>query len=499
MSGRKIVWVCVAILADLASQAQAQHGGMHHGSWHGWHGGGAHGNPMSSYFAVSGGYGGCYGGWYGGYAPMLAIGPGGFMPPIGWMGPSLMAGRGPLLPPPPPGLMENDRQTIGPISRPADPVRADRLTTLGDRLFRAGNFKKAEERYLQAIRMAPDQAKPRFRLAQIAMMRGQYDSGGRADSRGGDRAARLDLNAPDIQALYAEPADFANNVARLETHLQANPNDRDAWLVLGAEWFLSGRTTKAADVFKRLNDPNRKPDIALAAFLEASNQAELRADQRRPAKRRTVPRHRPAQTPDFPRSMPLLASEDFGWNATTPPPVRPICLARATATRSPGGWGSCWGWSIARSLVTSRSSTSSWSSFPSSPTRRRSTRPSQELRRQARRADPQRAHRPLCAKGARARRLHPDGHISRGRSPLAGSRVQHHVPDRPGRDLEPVSQGKSLASLGGARQPARLCRATMSRSFRSSRPRSAGSGRPFATTGFFPRRFARWRWAAPRC
>ena len=64
---------------------------------------------------------------------------------------------------------------------------------------------------------------------------------------------------------------------KLETHLQANPDDRDAWLVLGAEWFLSGRTTKAADVFRRLNDPNRKPDVALAAFLDASNQAELKA------------------------------------------------------------------------------------------------------------------------------------------------------------------------------------------------------------------------------
>lgn len=81
------------------------------------------------------------------------------------------------------------------------------------------------------------------------------------------------INAPDIQSVYAEPTDFADNVAKLEAYLQTNPDDRDAWLVLGAEWFLSGRTNKAVDVFKRLNDPNRKPDIALTAFLDASNQA----------------------------------------------------------------------------------------------------------------------------------------------------------------------------------------------------------------------------------
>ena len=61
-------------------------------------------------------------------------------------------------------------------------------------------------------------------------------------------------------------------MARLESHVQIHPDDRNAWLVLGAEWFLSGRTARAADVFLRLDDPNRKADIALAAFLDASNQ-----------------------------------------------------------------------------------------------------------------------------------------------------------------------------------------------------------------------------------
>jgi cytochrome c-type biogenesis protein CcmH/NrfG len=76
------------------------------------------------------------------------------------------------------------------------------------------------------------------------------------------------LNVPDIQSVFAEPADFAKQLARLESHLQANPNDRDAWFVLGAEWYLSGRSKLASDVFQRLND--RKPDEALATFMDAS-------------------------------------------------------------------------------------------------------------------------------------------------------------------------------------------------------------------------------------
>ena len=75
-------------------------------------------------------------------------------------------------------------------------------------------------------------------------------------------------HAPDIMAIYAEPADFRKQLSRLESRVLAEPGDRDAWLVLGAQLFLSGQTKRAADVFTRLTD--RRPDPTLAAFLEAS-------------------------------------------------------------------------------------------------------------------------------------------------------------------------------------------------------------------------------------
>ena len=145
------------------------------------------------------------------------------------------------------------------------------------------------------------------------MMRGQYATAADRLREAETAQPGWIINAPDIQALYGEPADFANNVARLETHLQTNPDDRDAWLVLGAEWFLSGRTTKAADVFKRLNDPNRKPDVALAAFLDASNQTELKAakpaDRRRPDPLigRPRERHRPPLNRECPEYQSTLS------------------------------------------------------------------------------------------------------------------------------------------------------------------------------------------------
>jgi tetratricopeptide (TPR) repeat protein len=177
--------------------------------------------------------------------------------------------------PPPPGFLDRNGGLAGnqAKAKPADPARSAQLTTLGDRLFRAGNLKKAEERYLQAMRAAPDLAAPRVRLAQVALARGHF-----ADAATRLREAETAqpgwiLNAPDIQTIYGEPTEFARSLARVESYLQAHPDDRDGWLVLGAQLFLSGRTTKAADVFKRLDDPNRKSDVALAAFLDASNQA----------------------------------------------------------------------------------------------------------------------------------------------------------------------------------------------------------------------------------
>jgi cytochrome c-type biogenesis protein CcmH/NrfG len=143
------------------------------------------------------------------------------------------------------------------------------MMTYGDRLFRAGNLTRATERYEQAGRADSSSAEPQIRLGQIALKRGDY-AGAAERLR---EALTIDpdylANASTIRVLYPEPADFAKLIATIEGHLQAHPDDRDAWLVLGAEKFLAGRTHEAADCFLRLTD--RRPDATLAAFLAASN------------------------------------------------------------------------------------------------------------------------------------------------------------------------------------------------------------------------------------
>ena len=149
-----------------------------------------------------------------------------------------------------------------------EPTKADTYVTLGDNLFRAGNTHRAEQRYLQALQANPLSAKPRVRLAQLALVRGDYEDAAEQLRAAMSAEPGWLVNATDVQALFAEPGDFAKALAKLESHLQATPTDRDGWLVLGAEWYLSGRTRQAADVFTRLND--RKPDATLSAFLDAT-------------------------------------------------------------------------------------------------------------------------------------------------------------------------------------------------------------------------------------
>lgn len=169
------------------------------------------------------------------------------------------------------GGMPADRR-LPPRDRPGPSPRgegrAGELLTFGDRNFRADDLRRAERRYRQAMATAPLSASPRARLAQVAFVRGEYREA--ADRLREAIAAEPGWlrNARDVQALYAEPADFHSALAALEAHLQAEPDDRDAWLVLGTQLLLSDRIDRAADVVLRLDD--RRADSLLAALREAS-------------------------------------------------------------------------------------------------------------------------------------------------------------------------------------------------------------------------------------
>jgi hypothetical protein len=241
----------------------------------------SHHSSVNPYYGVGGGMGYGYGLGYGygyglnygfGYGSPLLVNNGGGMPML-WpvfaqnnLGMGGLGGRGGLMLPMPPQQAANGNAA----NRPRNLTRSKELVELGDRSFRGGNIKRAEDRFHQAAKLDPSAPAPHVHLAQVSLARGDYQAA--ADHLRDAVTVATEggwlLNAPDIQAIYGEPADFARHLARLESHLQANPNDRDAWFVLGAENYLSGRSRQATDAFQRLSD--RRPDDALAAFMDAS-------------------------------------------------------------------------------------------------------------------------------------------------------------------------------------------------------------------------------------
>ncbi len=78
-----------------------------------------------------------------------------------------------------------------------------------------------------------------------------------------------------------------------------------------------------------------------------------------------------------------------------------------------------------------------------------------ELREHLAVPDPERAHRSPRAQGARAPDLHPERDDDRGRSAVAGRRLQHDVPHRTRGPALQVPEGQSLDSVRGACEPAR--------------------------------------------
>jgi tetratricopeptide (TPR) repeat protein len=289
LSARLALVPLAVILGAHSVEAGGMHGGHgghpghNQGGWidpssgfHGAHlGGGGPSNVINYAPGIFYGYGAA--GPYLYSPPLTVVGAGGFAPALGPvfpqnfapMGMGMGMGNGGLnLPMPPRGVVDPAAPRAQ-VQR-SNPAKAKELVEIGDRSFRGRNLKRAEDKYKLAAKADPTSPAPHVHLAQVSLQRGDYSAA--ADHLRDAVTVSPDgawlVNAPDIQAIYAEPGDFAKQLARLESHLQASPNDRDGWFVLGAETYLSGRSRQAFDVFQRLTD--RRADDALTTFLDAS-------------------------------------------------------------------------------------------------------------------------------------------------------------------------------------------------------------------------------------
>lgn len=172
---------------------------------------------------------------------------------------------------------EQNRNRVNvPLKRKRDDDRADRereknqaakskqLAAAGNRLFAAGLFAKAAERYRDALRADADDASNYFLLAQAQFANKQYADAVRSLKDGLKLNPDWIENEFDLRALYANADQLTPQLAEIARVVKVNPLDRDASFLLGFELFMTGQKEKSRAILEQaarleIDDRHLKP------------------------------------------------------------------------------------------------------------------------------------------------------------------------------------------------------------------------------------------------
>lgn len=143
--------------------------------------------------------------------------------------------------------------------RRAAAERAKQALLTGTRRFKAGDYRRAADRFADAIKAAPDDATPYFFRAFALFAAGQFPAAVDATKAGLKINADWPLADFDMKQLYGDPADLVPQLANLAAELKANPLDRDRLFLLGFVLFVTDDPGKA------------QPLLEQAARLEADD------------------------------------------------------------------------------------------------------------------------------------------------------------------------------------------------------------------------------------
>lgn len=139
------------------------------------------------------------------------------------------------------------------IAAQRDRARYQQTMETATRLFEIGSYTRAAQNFREAIRYQPDDATPRFFLAQSLFASGQYNEAVtelKTAMKVNPDWLKVDF---DMRTLYQDPGDMVRQMAKLGTRLKANPLDRDALFLLGFELYASGEKQKAQAILEQAN------------------------------------------------------------------------------------------------------------------------------------------------------------------------------------------------------------------------------------------------------
>jgi Flp pilus assembly protein TadD len=160
-------------------------------------------------------------------------------------------------------------QLIAPPRRPTLAQRAEaaRLEGAGDRVFRAGLFGRAAERYGQALEKAPDSDETRFKLGAALVASGQYHRASQTLREALRQRPDWPHVAHDLRGLFPDEAAILRTLDALERELQRPNANPHAAFLRGYILYFSGEREAAEAIFRDLSRDQATEHVR--AFLDA--------------------------------------------------------------------------------------------------------------------------------------------------------------------------------------------------------------------------------------
>jgi Flp pilus assembly protein TadD len=131
--------------------------------------------------------------------------------------------------------------------------------------------------YAKATALAPEEAALHLVLADALFATGDYHYAAYSIRRALELDPKLAETSVDKHAFYSDPSEFDAQLARLEAHCEAHPEDADARLVLATNQLFGRRPGAAVSLLERSQGPAAgvsAADPAVELILAAARKAQ---------------------------------------------------------------------------------------------------------------------------------------------------------------------------------------------------------------------------------
>ena len=149
----------------------------------------------------------------------------------------------------------------------AQRAQAARLEGAGDRMFQAGHFARAAERYKQALGQTPENDEAKFKRGAALAAAGQYDEAGRVLRDALRDRPDWPFVPHDLRTLFPDEAAVVQTLENLDRESRRPTADNDVPFLRAYVLYFSGQRAAAEAVFR--NPPEGGSTTHYEIFQEA--------------------------------------------------------------------------------------------------------------------------------------------------------------------------------------------------------------------------------------